>query len=357
MRRGPGWQTDQVSTVKVTAARPGIAVGAGLATLGLLVFIDVEFFRLAGAFSAAALLTSVVGRWRQTVLVAVASVVVAMLSGLWQGYTFTTEWWLRVGVCAGIAVLAVVSSVVRDQREERLRRMTVIAETAQRAVLRATPTAVGSVGVASRYVSASAEARVGGDLYEVAATPFGVRVIVGDVRGKGLPAVQTASAVLGAFRTAAFLEPDLAKLAQVIDVIVDQEPDEEEFVTAIVAEFGDETVRLVNCGHHAPLMISEARTERLESDDVTVPLGLGSDPVASDHAWPQGARLLFFTDGLVEHRDSRGEFFDLEANAGVLTGTSLDDSLERLVTRLLAHGRRALCDDLALVLTENRAGA
>ena len=92
--------------------------------------------------------------------------------------------------------------------------MTVIAETAQRAVLRTMPTAIGSVGLAARYVSATAEALVGGDLYEVAATPYGVRVIVGDVRGKGLEAVQTAAAVLGAFRAAAFTEPDLGALSR-----------------------------------------------------------------------------------------------------------------------------------------------
>ncbi|MBZ5735500.1 serine/threonine-protein phosphatase [Nocardioides sp. TRM66260-LWL] len=328
---------------------------AGLSLLVVLVAIDVEAFRLAGAFSAAALLTSVIGRWRETAGIAVASVVVALLSGAWHDYTGTAEWWLRVGVCTLIAVLAVVGSYVRDQREDRLKRMTVIAETAQRAVLRSTPSAVGSVGVASRYVSASAEALVGGDLYEVAETPHGVRVIVGDVRGKGLPAVQTASAVLGAFRTAAFTEPDLCRLARMIDVVVEQEPDDEEFVTAVVAEFQGDSVRLVNCGHHAPLLVSDGAVEALDDGDVTVPLGLGSDPTASVHAWPRGARMLFFTDGLVEHRDRAGRFFDLDAYAPSLGQGDLEQALDRLVARLLGHSRRALCDDLALVLAENRA--
>ena len=142
------------------------------------------------------------------------------------------------------------------------------------------------------------DAHVGGDLYEVAATPFGVRVIVGDVCGKGLGAVQTASAVLGAFRQAAFTEPDIAELAQGLDRAVALEPSEEEFVTVVVAEFADSAVRLVNCGHPAPFLVHGGRGTLLEPGEeaVTVPLGLGADPVVTRHPWPGGARLLFYTE-------------------------------------------------------------
>ena len=48
--------------------------------------------------------------------------------------------------------------------------MTAIAEAAQRALLRAMPSSIDSLGFAARYVSAAHEALVGGDLYEVAET-------------------------------------------------------------------------------------------------------------------------------------------------------------------------------------------
>ena len=51
--------------------------------------------------------------------------------------------------------------------------------------------------VAGRYISATAAADIGGDLYEALDTPYGVRMIIGDVRGKGLDAVRLASIVLG----------------------------------------------------------------------------------------------------------------------------------------------------------------
>ena len=67
------------------------------------------------------------------------------------------------------------------------------------------------------YLAAAAEARVGGDLYEVARTPFGIRLIVGDARGKGLEAVETAADVLGVFREVAHEVYTLAEVARRID--------------------------------------------------------------------------------------------------------------------------------------------
>ncbi len=141
--------------------------------------------------------------------------------------------------------------------------MTAIAETAQRALLRVMPASIGSLGFAARYVSATEEALVGGDLYEVAETPNGVRVIVGDARGKGLEAVQMAATVLAAFRHAAVKEPTLTAVATDLDDVVTAVAEDEDFVTAVLAEFHDDhTVTLLNCGHHPPLLLANAHHRR-----------------------------------------------------------------------------------------------
>ena len=115
------------------------------------------------------------------VTVAVLSLALSVLSGFWNHSFGTLDWTIRVVLTVGLGALAVLSARTRVHREHDLRRMTVIAEAAQRALLRALPSAVGSVGFAARYLSATQEALVGGDLYEVAESPYGVRVIVGDV--------------------------------------------------------------------------------------------------------------------------------------------------------------------------------
>jgi serine phosphatase RsbU (regulator of sigma subunit) len=333
---------------------PGVL--AGLGALGVLVAVDASTgVQLTGAYAAGAIVASMLTVGRRTLLVGLACLAAALLGGTWHGNLGSREWAVRAVMCAVLAALALVSAAFRDAREARLRRMTVIAETAQQAVLRAMPTAVGAVGFAARYVSASAEALVGGDLYEVAATPYGVRVIVGDVRGKGLEAVRTAASVLGAFRQGAFVEPDPASLAREIDDVVARLVDDEEFVTAVIAEFREGEVTIANCGHHPPLLVGERSALLLDAAEPALPLGLGAAPVLQRHRWPAGARLLFYTDGLVEARDPGGEFFPLEEHARTLVGGPLAESLDGLVQHLLDFSGRRMEDDLALVLAENRS--
>lgn len=327
---------------------------SGLAVLLVLVLLalltDVQ---LVAVFAAGPIVASLLTTPRRTALVGAVAVALAVLVGVQHDSLGTLDWLVRVVLCALLSMLGVQAAALRERRESRLQRMTVIAETAQRAVLRSMPTAIGSVGLAARYVSATAEALVGGDLYEVAATPFGVRVIVGDVRGKGLEAVQTAAAVLGAFRAAAFTAADVAALARSIDDTLARMIGEEEFVTAIVGEFHGDRVTLANCGHHPPVLVVDSDVTTADTGEPTVPLGLGSRPSLSEHPWPAGARMLFYTDGLVEARDRRGEFFPLDEYAAELGEGSVEEALDRLVERLLAWGGQRMADDLALVLAES----
>ncbi len=331
---------------------PGLVLG--FVVLALLALVSISWdIQLTTAMVAGPIVASFVASWRSTAVVAAGAVVLSVLGGTWLDLPYDEGYWFRVAICTVLSVLSAVSAYLNERREARLQRMTMIAETAQRAVLRAMPTAIGSVGLAARYVSATAEALVGGDLYEVAATPYGVRVIVGDVRGKGLEAVQTASTVLGAFRAAAFTEPDPGALVRRIDETMTRVLDDEEFVTAIVGQFQGDHVVLANCGHHPPLLVDGSGAVEVDTGEPTLPLGLGSDPEVSEHRWPEGARMLFYTDGLVEARDRTGEFFPLDDVAGELGEGTVEEALDRLVARLLAYAGQEMNDDMALVLAES----
>ena len=100
--------------------------------------------------------------------------------------------------------------------------------------------ALGGMAFASHYQSATTQALVGGDLYDITMTQFGPRFIIGDVKGKGLDTVGRCAAVLAVFREVAFGEADLVDLAASMDARLAREMEIEDFVTVILAEFAPE---------------------------------------------------------------------------------------------------------------------
>lgn len=265
----------------------------------------------------------------------------------------------RVFILGAVGVVSTWMARVRVARENRLRQVTRVAETAQRAIIRAVPTALGRVALAARYLSAADDALVGGDLYEVSASPYGLRVIVGDVRGKGLAAVNLAAVVLGAFRFESMHEPSLPALAQRLDEVVRAEVtrsgEPEDFVTAVLVEIDEDlTARVVACGHPSPLVVDATDAHLLEVLTTNPPLGLCETTKAEHTRWAPGTRVLLYTDGLVEARDRRGRFFPIEREADTLRAPDMDHSLDAVVDHVLTHAGGHLDDDLALVLLECR---
>ena len=332
-----------------------------LVVLGVLAGIDATFppqTLVSSSYGVAALVACAITTVRVTAVFAAASSTLAAMSGIWNDNFGSVGWWIHTLMTVGIGALAVLLAQIRIRREQDLQHMTTIAVAAQRAVLRVIPSSVGTLSVATRYVSATKEALVGGDLYEVVQTPDGVRVIVGDVRGKGLDAVQMAATVLAAFRRAAVLEVSLSAMATDLDNVVTAVAGDEDFVTAVLAEFHDDhTVTLVNCGHHPPLLLSNGDTGRLvDTGDPQPPLGLGPDPEPVTCHLPAGSRMLFYTDGLIEARNRQGAFFPLADSATTLGAGSLDDALDGLLDDVVQHSADEMDDDMALVLAERQPG-
>lgn len=329
-------------------------VWAGVVVVCIVACLDaVARVQLTGGYAIGAIVASMLTDARRTAAVGVFAVAGALTGGWWGGNLGTREWAVRAGLCVILALLAVASAEVRDRREARLKRVLLIADTAQRALLRPVPATVGPVGVAARYVSAARDAQVGGDLYDVAETRFGVRLIVGDVRGKGLEAVQTAAAAVGAFRQAAYTEADLVDLARAVDDTVARVIGDEDFVTAVFIELGSGTIRSVNCGHPAPLLVGADGVRLLDPDDTEPPLGLRPRPRVATHPWDVADRLCVYTDGLIEARNADRQFFPLEVHAPALMSGTVQAALDTLLIRLVEFTRAPHRDDIAVLLVEN----
>ncbi|MBV9291536.1 MAG: GAF domain-containing protein [Frankiales bacterium] len=253
---------------------------------------------------------------------------------------------------AGRMAVAVENAAAFRQQSGRLAAITRVAEAAQRAILAPVPERVGSLRLAAAYVSAARDALVGGDLYEVVPRPGGCRLLVGDVRGKGLGAVRLATVVLGEFRAAAVERESLVDLAQQIDARLTPYLGEEDFVTAIVAEITDDGLcTVVCCGHPPAYLMSNDVTRELGTPG-TPPLGLGAAPEAVTAQLAPGDRLLMFTDGLIEARDVQGRFVDAGEAVAALSSGAASTVLDRVLQDLHSRVGGDLGDDLALLLAE-----
>jgi GAF domain-containing protein/anti-sigma regulatory factor (Ser/Thr protein kinase) len=242
----------------------------------------------------------------------------------------------------------------RDYQDQsgRLAVIQRVAEAAQHAILPPVPEAVGPLRLTTAYVSAAQDALIGGDLYEVAQYDGAVRLLVGDVRGKGLDAVRLATVVLGEFRAVASDYADLEAVAERMDARLRQYLTDEDFVTAVLVEVqADGSTTVLSCGHPPPLLASAGTISEVPCTS-GVPLGLGAAPAPTRLRLGSRDRMLLYTDGLIEARDSAGAFADLATVVAPLADGSLNAVPERILAALRAEVGGSLADDLALVALE-----
>ncbi|MFJ7203884.1 PP2C family protein-serine/threonine phosphatase [Streptomyces sp. NPDC098789] len=276
-----------------------------------------------------------------------------------------------------ISVFVTLFAHLREVRERQLTQLRSVAEAAQRVVLRPLRERMGPLRLASVYLAAEAEAQIGGDLYAAARTPDGTRLIIGDVRGKGLAAVGDAALVLGAFRAAAHQEPDLPGLVAHLEAAVAPDPYDdghdgdahgeppehdghrEQFTTAAVLDVPDRetTLYLVSCGHPPPLLLRGGKVLPLEVDHPAPPLGLTEFAdggfVVQSFSFEPGDVVLLYTDGVIEARDARGAFYPLADRVADRVGDGPEALLRHLCADLLAHSPGGhLGDDAAMVAIE-----
>jgi serine phosphatase RsbU (regulator of sigma subunit) len=335
---------------------PGSRVGLGAAFVLLALVSAVELAdgseaNYVGLVAAAPFLAAAFAAWPVVLAVGGAAIVIGILFAL-IGEMITQATVVNViGIVIATGIAAGVAAI-RQRQAERIAELSRLASVAQQAVLRPLGPQIGTLPVAGRYISATAAADIGGDLYEALDTPYGVRIIIGDVRGKGLDAVRLASIVLGSYRHVAYERADLRAIVSDLDRAVARSVGDEDFVTAALVEERGGTLTIVNCGHPAPLLLRRGEVIPLEPPAPAPPLGFMPVVRPRVERLEPGDRLLLYTDGLGEARRD-GEFFPTAERAWRLLGHgTVGDGLASLETALVDWVRGQLDDDIALVLME-----
>ncbi|MEV6564221.1 PP2C family protein-serine/threonine phosphatase [Streptomyces kronopolitis] len=266
--------------------------------------------------------------FRRTLLVATVFVVCLTYVDI-----FTVPDWIPATRVVGIfgsflvALFSLVLCRTRLQREALHARTSLVADTVQRAMLRELPLSAGPVEAYGFYVSAQEGARVGGDIYEAIDTPHGLRLMIGDVQGKGMPAIGAGIEVLASFREAAqyldSLESVAGRMEQALaryNARSAEQGTDERFVTALLMEVrsvpGRTQGRVLSCGHIPYYLVRHGEVHERRDGEGGLPLGLG----ALGHEPRHGVRihpdpddwLVLCTDGVTEARGEDGEFYPLE---------------------------------------------
>ncbi|MFD7438245.1 PP2C family protein-serine/threonine phosphatase [Streptomyces sp. NPDC059861] len=329
---------------------------------------------LAHLLTVATAVTAVGAGPRATALVGAAALLALTAAGL-ERHTLMSES-VVVEWCALVAVSVVLVAFahLRERHERALRRARSVSDTAQRVVLRPLPERAGPVRLASEYRSADADTHVGGDLYASARTVGSTRLIIGDVRGKGLASISDTAIVLGAFRAAAHREMPLAELVSYVEDAVrwglaEFSPSEtelaERFVTAVLVDIPDDEpiVHLVSCGHPPPLLVRSGGTvTTLNVADPAPPLGLAVGAasalsyVPASFPFRDGDRLVLYTDGVTEARDPGGRFYPLAERVAMRANHQPGPLVDAITADLRDHAGGRLVDDMALVVAQRGPG-
>ncbi|MFD3339815.1 PP2C family protein-serine/threonine phosphatase [Streptomyces anthocyanicus] len=316
---------------------------------------------------------AICGVWSTAVFAVLSTAVYMMADLVWKHREETGMAGLLLVALGGVVAVGVAA--VRVGGERRMLHMRDIAETTRRTVLRPLPVGFGGLDHAAVYLSADSEARVGGDFYDIQPGPHGTRVLVGDVQGKGLGAVETAAALLGTFREAGYHEADLATVAERLETRMVRHrehtaalgrADGDRFATAVLIGFppgppdAADIADAVDCvvfGHEPPMAVGP-RGVRLLPVVGGLPLGMaelaptgrsGTPPVHRLHL-AEDETLLLVTDGVTEARDPAGVFYrpadDIALALAADPGSAVPARLVSLVRDgTLRHCRGRVADD------------
>ena len=221
---------------------------------------------------------------------------------------------LLQALCSDVAVA--VHNARRFRQEQRQRqqmsREAHEARTIQQALLPKSSPYIPGFAVSGLSIPVGA---VGGDWYDFIPLDGGCwGLVLADVSGKGTAAALLMSATRGMLRSLAEASCTPGEVLTKLNRLLVEDFPAGRFVTMVYAVLdpAKRTVTFANAGHLRPLVISGDGARFLDAER-GMPLGLGPSDFSEVHAaLPQGARLVFYSDGITEAVNGEGEEYGVE---------------------------------------------
>jgi serine/threonine-protein kinase RsbW len=162
--------------------------------------------------------------------------------------------------------------------------------------------------IGTHYAPAVHTLAVGGDWFDAFASgPGHLMVVVGDVVGKGLDAAATMGQVRSALKALAVAGLGPQEVLEMLDLFVDHtEQARGATIVLVEIELATGTARLACAGHPPPVLLPYGGEPELLWEGRSAPLGAYAGVRTRSEATltlEPGARLLLYSDGVVERRD------------------------------------------------------
>ncbi|HEY3375845.1 MAG TPA: GAF domain-containing protein [Candidatus Aquicultor sp.] len=233
-----------------------------------------------------------------------------------------------------------------------------ISESLQRSMLPSRIPKIDKMDVGTRYLSATEEALVGGDFYDIFNTGGKYAMVIGDVSGKGIEAASSTSMIKYVLQSYLYENPSPAYALTEANKVVRRQIEPGVFITVFCAVYDPATgsVTFTNAGHPYPCLLNHANKtcSALTTNDPAV-------AIIDDYSYSEGVITMHpgdiftaFTDGVLETRSEAG-FFGEERLQNVLL-ESVDQPAQGIADHIIdacfqfSHGH--LTDDIAIVVVK-----
>jgi serine phosphatase RsbU (regulator of sigma subunit) len=204
---------------------------------------------------------------------------------------------------------------------------------------------------------------VGGDFYDFHPLSEGrLGLIVGDATGKGVPAALVMSTTCGMLRLAARNYSSPGEMLERVNEALFPYTPSNMFVTCFYAILNPKSGHLIyaNAGHDLPyLRLRNGEAKELRARGMPLGLMPGMGYEEKEIALRAGEAALFYSDGLVEAHDPKGEMFGFPKLRGLVAEHGEEQSLENfLVEELYSFvGKGWEQEDDITLLTLRRSAA
>ena len=251
-----------------------------------------------------------------------------------------------------LGILSSLQYAVRQQRQRhKLENLVEQARVIQTSLLPAGPIVFGDYDIAAISLPAH---RVGGDVYDVLELDAETLAIaVADASGHGLPAALQARDVITGLRMGVERDLKITRTIEKLNRVIHRSGLVTRFVSMVFGEIETNgNFSYINAGHPPPLLVDDHGIHELSVGGMI----LGPNPLAAyklgfAHV-DRGAALVMYTDGVIEHRNDRGEMFGVSEVARWLTdqrSAAAAQAVADLLDRLRAFAPGRFEDDVTVV--------